>query len=101
MKSFSFQPESFQYFLNSQIFYVAGVNLESITEEGTVILKSGSECQLVFKASTLNFDKEALFKGERLLVNIEDYIRSCKIKGRTGSRLTVISFDEDDIWRNV
>ena len=101
MKAVCFQPESFQYFLNSDIFYVTGIILEPIFDENAQILKRGADCQLVFKSSVPNFDKEKLFTDEVLIVQVQNYVRDCKVKGREGKRLTVISFDEDNLWRNI
>ena len=98
MKVVKFKPESYQYFGNSQIYYVTGTVQETLLQDDQIILRKGSVCQLYFDANTPNFDREKLFNCRILRPRVEDFTRDCRVKGRRGLRLIVNSFDENDIW---
>lgn len=102
MKSLVFKPESFTFYSSSQTFYVNGVVVESLIDKDSVIIKRGASVQLVFTSSVPNFEesRSKLFSGEKFSVFIEPYAREAKLRNRA-VRLTVTSFDEDDIWRNL
>ena len=102
MKSLVFKPESFTYYSSSQTFYVNGVVVESLIDKDSVIIRRGSNVQLVFTSSVPNFEdsRSKLFSGEKFSVFIEPYAREAKLRNRA-VRLQVIRFDADDIWRDI
>ena len=102
MKSAAFQPETFQYFVNTEVFYVTGIIVETINKSRSLILKRQNECQLFFKSTVAPIDiTDKLLSGQILQVTISDYFRECFIKGRKILRATAIGFDEDNIRGNL
>ena len=100
MKSLAFKPESFTHYSSSGTYYVNGVVTESLIENDVIVIKRGTDAQLVFTSNVANFDRERLFQGQTLRAYIEPYAREGRIRAK-GIRLTVIHFDEDALWRDL
>ena len=98
MTVIKFKPESYQYFGNSKVFYVTGVALDTVVQDDQVVIRKNSTCQLYFTSNTPNFDKDKLDACQIIRPRIDNFVRDCRVKGRRGFRLTVNSFDENDIW---